>query len=104
MVHLMSAPVSAAPAKAAPGARKRVGVVIGTRPEAIKMAPVVHELMRASREHPVLTPTVFLSGQHRQLLDEALGLFGVEADHDLNVMTGNQQLAAISAQMVTGFD
>jgi UDP-N-acetylglucosamine 2-epimerase (non-hydrolysing) len=56
-------------------------VVIGTRPEAIKLAPVVLEL----RAHPHLTPVVVTTGQHRHLVDEVLELFDIEAAEDLGV-------------------
>ncbi len=104
MPKLLQSPQVFSTTTAGASATGKVGVVIGTRPEAIKMAPVINELFRAARHTPALTPIVFLSGQHRQLLDEALALFGITPDYDLNVMTTNQQLAAISARMVTGFD
>ena len=70
--------------------RNRVGIVVGTRPEAIKMAPVIHQLQLDSQTDPNLQPIVYLSGQHRELLDEVLHLFNIVPDFDLAVMTGNQ--------------
>ena len=73
MVHKLSAPTArAALMKGSASPRGRVGVVIGTRPEAIKMAPVVHELARASREHPALTLFHALNGLHAVCLNAHL--------------------------------
>lgn len=75
--------------------------VIGTRPEAIKMAPVVKELERhADRIHSVVCST----GQHREMLDQVLGLFDITPDHDLNLMTANQGLAQLTARLFSALD
>ena len=66
-----------------------VAVVFGTRPEAIKMAPVV----RALRSAPGLRPAVWVTGQHRQMLDQILDTFGITPDIDLDVMEPGQRLA-----------
>jgi UDP-N-acetylglucosamine 2-epimerase (non-hydrolysing) len=60
--------------------------IIGTRPEAIKMAPVIREL----RKHDELVSSVCVTGQHREMLDQVLDLFHIVPDHDLNVMRHNQ--------------
>jgi len=75
--------------------------VIGTRPEAIKMAPVIRKL----RDHPDRVRSVICSaGQHRQMLDQVLGLFRIEPDHDLNLMQPNQTLSQLTAALFTGLD
>lgn len=76
-------------------------VVIGTRPEAIKMAPVV----RAIREVPDrMRAVVCATGQHREMLHQALALFDLEADVDLDVMAPDQSLASLTARVVVGVD
>ena len=76
----------------------RVLVVFGTRPEAIKMAPVVKSLRDASGIEPV----VCVTGQHREMLDQALQLFGIEPDFDLDIMRPNQDLSHITNGVLTG--
>ncbi|MBV9995187.1 MAG: UDP-N-acetylglucosamine 2-epimerase (non-hydrolyzing) [Caulobacteraceae bacterium] len=71
----------------------RLLVVFGTRPEAIKMAPVVLELQR----RPDVECIVCVTGQHRQLLDDALRSFGIEPHHDLEIMRPGQTLASVTA-------
>ena len=72
--------------------------IFGTRPEAIKMAPVVREL----RKHPdCITPSVWVTAQHRQMLDQVLALFDIQPDLDLNIMQDGQtptQVAALVLQ------
>jgi UDP-N-acetylglucosamine 2-epimerase (non-hydrolysing) len=82
------------------GAKKRVSLVFGTRPEAIKLAPVIMAL----RDHPFLAPHVCVTGQHRSMLDQVLGAFGIVPDADLDVMRPAQGLAALSARLLTGID
>jgi UDP-N-acetylglucosamine 2-epimerase (non-hydrolysing) len=79
---------------------KRVLTVFGTRPEAIKLAPVALELER--REGVV--SRVCVTGQHRQMLDQVLGLFGIEPDLDLDVMRPNQGLAQLTANVLNSLD
>jgi UDP-N-acetylglucosamine 2-epimerase (non-hydrolysing) len=77
---------------------KRVLLVFGTRPEAIKLAPVVHELeRRESFEH-----VVCVTAQHRQMLDQVLELFEIEPDIDLNVMRENQDLFDVTSNVMLG--
>ena len=78
----------------------RVLSIFGTRPEAIKMAPVVRELER--REG--IASLVCVTAQHRQMLDAALRLFGIVPDFDLNVMKSAQSLFDITASALTGLD
>ncbi|MFD7137618.1 non-hydrolyzing UDP-N-acetylglucosamine 2-epimerase [Streptomyces sp. NPDC059894] len=79
---------------------RTVCVVIGTRPEAIKMAPVITAL----RAHPDLDPVVVSTGQHRQMLDETLDAFGLAADIDLRVMAPRQTLSQVTARILNGLE
>jgi UDP-N-acetylglucosamine 2-epimerase (non-hydrolysing) len=76
---------------------QKVLTVFGTRPEAIKMAPVVQALKRSAE----LQPVVCVTGQHREILDQMLGVFGIAADHDLNIMRPNQTLDGLTAAAIT---
>lgn len=78
---------------------KRIVVALGTRPEAIKLAPVVFAL----RQVPAFDVCVLLTGQHREQLDMALAVFGIEPDVDLNVMLARQTLPELSSRVITGF-
>ncbi|WP_413766765.1 non-hydrolyzing UDP-N-acetylglucosamine 2-epimerase [Rhodococcus pyridinivorans] len=77
---------------------EKVLVVYGTRPEAIKMAPVVTALQRSE----VLEPVVAVTGQHREMLDQVNTLFGIEPSHDLDILTQRQGLEAITAKALGG--
>ena len=77
--------------------RGNVAVVVGTRPEVIKMAPVVSALRASSSFTPVLVST----GQHREMLDQALDVFGLTPDIDLALMAPSQTLADLTARTVT---
>ena len=77
---------------------KKVLLVFGTRPEAIKMAPV-YEALRANRG---LDVRVAVSAQHREMLDQVLRLFGIKPDYDLNVMKPGQGLTEITAAVLAG--
>lgn len=77
---------------------RRVMVVYGTRPEAIKMAPVVRALQAS--EH--LSPLVVLTGQHRAMLDQVNFLFGIEAAHDLDIISPRQTLEDITTRTLLG--
>ena len=75
--------------------------IIGTRPEAIKMAPVVRELQR----HPDrVRSVVCATGQHRQMLDQVLDLFQIRPEFDLDLMQPNQSLSALTAALLKGLD
>lgn len=76
----------------------KVLIVFGTRPEAIKMAPIVHEL----RRHNEIETKVCVTGQHREILDHVLDVFEIVPDYDLNIMKPNQTLDMISASILTG--
>jgi UDP-N-acetylglucosamine 2-epimerase (non-hydrolysing) len=75
-------------------APKRIGFVFGTRPEAIKLAPVI----AACRDLPGLEPLVCVTAQHRELLDQVLGFFDIEPDEDLDLMRDGQTLAGFAAR------
>ncbi len=77
---------------------RRVLVVFGTRPEAIKMAPVVAEL--ASRDG--FEPIVAVTAQHREMLDQVLELFAITPDHDLDIMVPGQTLTDITVRSLSG--
>ena len=79
-------------------ARHAVLVVLGTRPEVIKLAPVVAALRAA----PSLTARVCVTGQHREMLDQMLRVFAIAADHDLAVMQPAQDLADVTARVLLG--
>ena len=74
--------------------------VFGTRPEAIKMAPVVRQL----KDTPGIDSCVCVTAQHRQMLDQVLELFGISPEYDLNLMRDNQSLAELSAAIFTHLD
>lgn len=77
---------------------KKVLVVFGTRPEAIKMAPVVEAL----RLTPGVEPIVVVTAQHRQMLDQVLDLFGITPDEDLDVMEPGQTLQGLFSKILMG--
>lgn len=76
-------------------------VVIGTRPEAIKMAPVVLELERHRSDFET---QICVTGQHREMLDQMLRVFNLRPDFDLGVMKGGQTLAEVTSACLTGLD
>lgn len=78
----------------------KVMTVFGTRPEAIKMAPLVYELSRREEIHPV----VCVTAQHRQMLDQVLELFHISPDYDLDIMKERQALSGITARVLEGLD
>ncbi len=79
----------------------RVMLIIGTRPEAIKMAPVVKEF----EKHPdIFKPIVCVTGQHREMLDQVLDIFQIVPDYDLNVMKPNQSLSRLTATIISALD
>ncbi len=74
--------------------------IFGTRPEAVKMAPVVQALART----PGITARVCVTAQHREMLDQVLGLFGIQPDVDLNLMQPNQNLSSLTSEIFTHLD
>ena len=78
---------------------KKVMLVFGTRPEAIKMAPLVKEFQK----HPESFETIVcVTGQHRQMLDQVLQIFDITPDYDLNIMKQGQDLYDVTARVLTG--
>lgn len=78
---------------------KKVMLVFGTRPEAIKMAPLVKEFQKHPEEFETL---VCVTGQHRQMLDQVLKIFDIQPDFDLNIMKQGQDLYDVTARVLTG--
>ena len=78
---------------------KKVMIVFGTRPEAIKMAPVIKQFEAQTDK---FTTVVCVTAQHRQMLDQVLKLFEMTPHHDLDVMTANQTLSDLTAKVLFG--
>lgn len=78
---------------------KKVMLVFGTRPEAIKMAPLVKEFQKYPEAFKTI---VCVTGQHRQMLDQVLQLFEIAPDYDLNIMKQGQDLYDVTARVLTG--
>lgn len=78
---------------------KKVLLVFGTRPEAIKMAPLVKEFQKRSNDFEVL---VCVTGQHREMLDQVLQLFEIKPDYDLNIMKQGQDLYDVTVRVLIG--
>lgn len=78
---------------------KRVMLVFGTRPEAIKMCPLVKEFQKHNDEFETI---VCVTGQHREMLDQVLDIFEVKPDFDLNIMKQGQDLYDVTARVLTG--
>ena len=74
-------------------------LVFGTRPEAIKMAPLVKELKKRATEFETI---VCVTGQHREMLDQVLEIFDIHPDYDLNIMKQGQDLYDITARVLVG--
>ncbi len=79
----------------------KVAVIFGTRPEAIKLAPLVRRLKEHSTRFQEFT---IVTAQHREMLDQVLGLFSIKPDFDLDIIRPRQSLAQIAANAVTGLD
>ena len=78
----------------------KVMTVFGTRPEAIKMAPLVKELEKCEKIESIVAVTA----QHRQMLDQVLEIFDIKPDYDLNIMQPGQTLAEITSRSLTGLE
>lgn len=78
---------------------KTIMLVFGTRPEAIKMAPLVKEFQKYPDKFRTI---VCVTGQHRQMLDQVLEIFGIRPDYDLNIMKQGQDLYDVTARVLTG--
>jgi UDP-N-acetylglucosamine 2-epimerase (non-hydrolysing) len=75
--------------------RNKVLTIIGTRPEAIKLAPVVLEL---KRRPDLFDSPICVTAQHREMLDQVLALFCINPDYDLDIMSSGQTLAQVTAR------
>ena len=78
---------------------KKVMLVFGTRPEAIKMAPLVKEFQKQPKR---VETVVCVTGQHREMLDQVLKIFDIKPDYDLNIMEQGQDLYDVTARVLTG--
>ncbi|MGG6296259.1 non-hydrolyzing UDP-N-acetylglucosamine 2-epimerase [Leptolyngbya sp. AN02str] len=78
----------------------RVCIILGTRPEAIKLAPVIQRFRQDSR----FETQVVLTGQHREMVTQVMDLFGITADHDLDIMQAKQTLTDITCRSLQGLD
>lgn len=79
---------------------RRILAVVGTRPEAIKMAPLIRRL----RDEPALSVAVCSTGQHREMIRQVFDLFAIAPEFDLEVMEHDQRLSALTARVVRGMD
>jgi UDP-N-acetylglucosamine 2-epimerase (non-hydrolysing) len=91
-----------APEKAVDGVRRKmkIAVIFGTRPEAVKLAPVILSLKRDG----AVDCRVCVTGQHRLMLDQVLDIFGIKPEFDLNLMLPNQTLAGLTARGIEAVD
>ncbi len=80
--------------------RKRISIVFGTRPEAIKLCPLIEAL----RSHDRFEPHVCVTGQHREMLDSTLEAFGVKPDVDLAIMCPGQTLGSLTSRATSAID
>ena len=78
----------------------KVMTIFGTRPEAIKMAPLVHALKAGEYTEPI----VCVTAQHREMLDQVLDIFKIHPDYDLDIMEPRQTLATITEKSLHGLD
>lgn len=80
--------------------KKTIMTIFGTRPEAIKMAPIIKEI----EKNVQFESCVVVTAQHREMLDQVLEIFAIKTDYDLNIMTPNQTLAAITSRSIALLD
>ena len=80
--------------------KKNIMCVFGTRPEAIKMAPLIKKL----KNNQNFKVTVVVTAQHREMLDQVLSLFDIKTDYDLDIMTNKQSLSDITARVLKGLE
>ena len=79
---------------------KKISLIFGTRPEAIKLCPLALEL----KKHPEFEPHLCVTGQHRQMLDQTLDVFEVLPNVDLNLMQPHQKLAELTSRTIIAVD
>jgi UDP-N-acetylglucosamine 2-epimerase (non-hydrolysing) len=80
--------------------KKKISIIFGTRPEAIKLIPVILEL----KKNPLFEVSICVTAQHRQMLDQVLQIFSVVPDKDLNLMKPNQTLSGLTATIISSID
>ena len=80
---------------------KKIAIIFGTRPDTIKMAPLILEFKNYPELFKVLT---IATAQHRQMLDQVLEVFKIKPDYDLDIMSAKQTLATLTARIITGID
>lgn len=78
----------------------KIMTIFGTRPEAIKMAPLIIELSK----FPEIESKVIVTAQHREMLDQVLKIFNIKPDYDLNIMKSKQSLTSITSSVITGLE
>ncbi len=81
--------------------RRKIAVIFGTRPDTIKLAPIILELQKEKRCFQVLN---IATAQHREMLDQVLSVFNITPDYDLNIMQPQQSLAALTSSTITALD
>jgi UDP-N-acetylglucosamine 2-epimerase (non-hydrolysing) len=81
--------------------KKKIAVIFGTRPDTIKLAPIILELKKEKTRFRVVT---IATAQHRQMLDQVLGVFKIKPDHDLDIMRPRQTLATITKNTIEALD
>lgn len=81
--------------------KKKIAIIFGTRPDTIKMAPLILEFQNYPEFFKVLT---IATAQHRQMLDQVLEVFKIKPDYDLDIMSAKQTLATLTAKIITGID
>ena len=81
--------------------KKKIAVVFGTRPDTIKMAPIILELQKYPEQFDVIT---IATAQHRQMLDQVLDVFEIKSSYDLDIMAPKQTLSSLTAKIITGLD
>lgn len=79
----------------------KVMTIFGTRPEAIKMAPIILEMQKQSEN---FTPITVLTGQHKEMLDQVMDIFNIKADYNLHVMKAKQTLSSITTTVISKLD
>lgn len=82
--------------------RRRILVIFGTRPEAVKLCPLIAELRRAARMS--VDPVICVTGQHREMLDQVLEAFEIRPDYDLGIMQPGQTLASLTARLMAALE
>lgn len=79
---------------------KKICITVGTRPEAIKLAPVILQFQKSDK----FQTQVVLTGQHREMVDQVMNIFGIKADYDLNIMQPGQTLSDITCRSLQGLE